>query len=288
MVDWLYQFLGTIWQGIQGSFVHIFTTNQSSLGVAAIGSFFGAVGGYAIIQLTNFRKEIRSKVIAINTAITTSHMILNTFLGLKKQHLKSLCQRYNESKVEYDNVQVDQPHSGTAIVTSLDFQTLNFPPINLPLINSKLFEKTDLPSRSLFLAMTLVNSIEQLKALLVSRDSIIEEMNAIVSQSDLDNNEKNRFMVHLYFGKTYNLPEGNNICYRKYSDTMEAIEGINDSCIWFSKELAEELVNVGNNTATKLRIFRPRVGSVDYSDVEADLMPNDEDFKDWREKFIAM
>ena len=70
-----------------------------------------------------------------------------------------------------------------------------------------------------------------------------------------------------------------------YNSVMQALKDTNMDCTWFSKELTLALIEFGKETAKKICIGRPKIGSVDYSDVEPEYMPNDDDYKNWREKF---
>jgi hypothetical protein len=97
----LIQLVTSAWDFIKPIWELLVKFLNSNFGTAATGSFFGAVGGFFLVEYSNFRKGIHQKVIAINVAISFSLDILNTMLSFKKQHVKNLYERYTNDKKKF-------------------------------------------------------------------------------------------------------------------------------------------------------------------------------------------
>lgn len=281
-MDTLLAMLSAYWE----VFLSWVTSLDKDYFTAAIGSFFGAVGGYVMVWLTNRRSEVFAKVGNIKKAISLTHSIFNTFLGLKKQHVKSLCENYERNRAAFIEIRQRQTliPAGAGpieVVFQMDFRTLFFPHTDLELINTCLIEKADLDHRAFALANALISSIHNLKNQFDARHAIIRELNQIRQAHNLSEHDA----LCLYFGQTLEHPQLGIVTFEYYSGATIGIKDATDDVIWFSKELALELIQVAKATAKKLIFSRPKIGSVDYSDVETDLLPNDANYRDWREKF---
>ncbi|MDB2414391.1 hypothetical protein N9W34_01305 [Rickettsiales bacterium] len=277
-------FLDLIWQNILSFFHGVSTLFNSNFGVAATGSFFGAVGGYTMVLYTNKRAEIIKKIRGLKTSVAMAHRIFNMFYGLKQQHIKPMCDRYFKGQKDFVDVQNKKHTKPTEFLIQFDFQTPKFPYMDFELINSTFFEKVDLSGRALSIAMVLVNTLAEMKGLLEYRNYVIAEINELTNKYNLGHYER----ACLYYGQPVTHTNLGEIHYENYSNVMRDIKIFNDSCIWFSKELLEELLKLEKETTKKVFIFRPKAGSIDFSDLEKDMMPDDNDYKDWREKFVKI
>lgn len=146
---------------------------SSQIITAAVGSFFGAVGGYVLVWITNNRTEIKSKVGHINMAIAMSHSLFNIFYSLKKQHVKSLCDEYQIEKKQFTDIKEGKVARTGTIPVFFDFKTLSFPYLDIDIVNSKLFDKAEISGRAFFLADALLKSINELKNQFSFRHTVI-------------------------------------------------------------------------------------------------------------------
>ena len=262
-----------------GTINYISKMLNTNFGIAATGSFFGAVGGYVMVWYTNRRSEILSMIRHTKTAIAVSHSIFNVFLGLKRQHVKSLCADYKENQSNFTKA-----YNGNAsgeVRVPMGFKTISMPYLDLSLISSEFFEKTDLTFRARSLALTLITVIQELKAQIQYREDVFSEIAAMSKRLNLD--EKGT--ACLLYGLELQDTRGNKINFQKNNDVMKAIGDFTDDSIWFSKELTNELIEIANKFSRKIIIGRPKASSIDYSDVPLGLIPEDENYKDWIEKF---
>ncbi len=270
---------GVILEHLHAFATYLYVTD-SPMGIAAVGSFFGAVGGYVMVMITNRRAEVISKIRHTKTAIGITHDLFNIFLSLKKQHVKSMCELYESKKKEFVDAKSGKLSGIQEITIPFDNKTISFPFVDFELLNSKLLEKPELPLRALVIATTLIRVIHELKNQVNFRHGVLAEVNQLAMKYDLNDHG----LACLYYGIRLDRA-GGSIQYDTYCNVMKAINDFCDDAIWFSKELTAELIKVGKETAGKIYFGRPKIGLVDYSDIDPSLLPKDENYKDWREKF---
>jgi hypothetical protein len=252
---------------------------NSNFGIAATGSFFGAVGGYVIVLVTNRRTEILTKIDRIKVATALTHSLFNLAYSLHKQHIYDLYQDYEESKTKFIEAKTGKTKNDV-IRVPFNNMTLTLPYVDFELINSKLLRETGFAGRAFILATTLIRCLYDLREQLKYRHAILSEINRIAVESNLNIHDK----ACLYYGIKIETPTG-DIYYENYSSVMKAIKAFTLDCIWFSKELTLELLENAKIESKKIFYRRPKFGSADYSDVDSKYMPNDADYKDWEEKF---
>lgn len=251
---------------------------NSDFGIAATGSFFGAVGGYVIVLVTNRRAEVLAKIDRIRVAIALTHSIFNLTYSLHKQHLFDLYEQYIVSKKEF----IESKTSKAKGVVTVPFnnKTISIPHIDFELLNSHLLRETGFTGRAFMLASTLIRCLHDLEGQIKYRHAVLNEINSISASQNLDTHHE----ACLYYGIKI-TDQTCDFIYENYSDVMTAIKGFVINCEWFSKELSLELIENAEKESKKIWFKRPKIGSVDYSDVDPKYMPDDKDYKDWREKF---
>lgn len=260
---------------------HISDFFNSNFMVAATGSFFGAVGGYVMVMITDKRKEALSKIGTLKAAISISHVLFNASLGLYKQHIKTIFETYDTDRKRFIVSKDKASTTQEEIHLTFDHRFIVFPHLDFNLINSKLLEKTDLSGRAFILATTLISSFSTLKSVIHARHEALELIKNM--------SHKYQLTVHdtfcLYFGIKFSHPVLGDIMEQRYFDTMMAIKDSNEDCTWFSKELTQALIDEAKKISKSLTFRRPKIGGVDYSDVDPNLLPPDAHYKDWRDKF---
>lgn len=271
-----FEILGKAASSISSSTLDILNSN---FGIAATGSFFGAVGGYAIVLVTNRRTEIIAKIDRIKVAIALTHSLFNLAYSLHKQHIYDLYYDYEENKAKFIEAKNGKTKNDV-IRVPFNNMTLELPYVDFELINSKLLRETGFTGRAFILATTLIRCLYDLREQLKYRHSVLREINRIALESNLNTHDK----ACLYYGIKIERPKG-DIYYENYSSVMKAIKNFTLDCIWFSKELTLELLENAKTESKNIFYRRPKFGSADYSDVDSKYMSNDTDYQDWREKF---
>ncbi len=249
---------------------------NSDFGIAATGSFFGAVGGYFIVLVTNNRAEILSKIERLKIAIALTHSLFNVAYSINKQHIFELHEEYQQGRLGFVAAQTNHPKIHSIL---FNIKTISFPYIDFDLISSKLLKETGFTSRAVILATTLIRCLYELRELLKQRHIVINEINSIAVDHKFDIAKK----ACLYYGINIKTPTG-DFLYTNYFDVMNNIKDFTLDCIWLSRELAWELLENAKTLSKKIYYNRPKVGSVDYSDVDKKYLPNDDNYKNWRDK----
>ena len=252
---------------------------NSNFGIATTGSFFGAVGGYLAVFFTNRRAEILSRIGRMKIAIALTDGLFNLAYNLNSQHLFELNLRYMNSKKKFSALE-----SGNIIdlekEITYDLKAILIPKIDFELINSQLLRETGFMGRAYSLATVLIHSLRDLERFIEIRQSLIDKIDFRSAKNDFELDQK----IRLFFGLRVSSPRGNYID-EQYSDIMEGIKISVESSIWFSRELVLQMIEEAKIEASKIYMFRPKIGSVDYSNVDQKYLPNDLNFKDWRKNF---
>jgi hypothetical protein len=160
----LIQLVTSAWDFIKPIWELLVKFLNSNFGTAATGSFFGAVGGFFLVEYSNFRKGIYQKVIAINVAISFSLDILNTMLSFKKQHVKNLYERYTNDKKKFiDDLAAATKGVKRELNYLSDWQTLVMPTLPTDLLFKNIQEKVNLSGKALLLLTTILRVAEGLE-----------------------------------------------------------------------------------------------------------------------------
>jgi len=238
---------------------YIWAVLNSEFGIAATGSFFGAVGGYIIVMVTNHRAEILSKIARQKIAINLTHSLFNVTYGLNQQHLHDLHQRYINGKKNFISKKNNNKNNPKIQEFMFYNKIISVPHIDFELINNQLLREIGFAGRAFLLSSALVSSLHSLIEALKYRQTVLTEINNISVSQKFDNQQ----VAHLYYGIKIPGPTG-DLFYESYSDVMDAIKKSVESCIWFSKELVIELIHNTGEEAKKIIFKRPKIGSIDY------------------------
>src|SRR3989344_5441444 len=80
----------------------LWTILSSNLITALAGAFAGAYGGQWIVRKFQEDKELLEEIRSTNAAITVSIEICNTCLALKRQHVRSLKENFDQQKQQLE------------------------------------------------------------------------------------------------------------------------------------------------------------------------------------------
>lgn len=258
----------------------------STVFIATVTAFAGAfAGGYSaqrIAERLKIKDELIREIRHTNAAITAAFSICNSFLSLKKQHIKNLAQTYYDQKstVEKINEQkkTGQPASSTFEFVA-DFQTI--PPMNVPIdrLQSLVYDDISVIGRSLHLTSTLNETIQSL-------NRSIQERNNFIENYKLSGGLPDDALARIYFG----LPDNEGNIDNNYPMYIDAINKLTDDCIQFGLFIVEDLATHGEhlkgNYIKKFRGEKPKIGKPDFSIAEEQcLLPDKSLYMDWDNMF---
>jgi gas vesicle protein len=265
------------WQSaLEGTWTIARPLLDSNFVSAAIGSLAGAVGGawaaQRIAEQAKRRDDILREIRNTNAAMALTVSITNTFLGIKRQHVKKLYDEFNETKSRVEKaIRENQGRSQPAVIEfRANLETLPATVTPIEQLQNALFEKVALEPGPLMLVPILSNSISAFNVALGARNQLISQWKGRLSEPDL---------VPLYFGFKH---KGN--VDQTYPSIVDAIYTYNNDSIAFSRMLARLLNEHGNRKKAEFRKrFRgtpPNVSNFDLSKGE-DVLPDEKDYADW-------
>jgi hypothetical protein len=248
------------------------------------GAFAGAWAAQRIAARGKEKDEFLAEIRNTSAATIVALSICNSFLSIKKQHVKRLKDTFEKQKADYlDRVQKYRAGqlapNDTAPPILFDLQTLVLPPFALPLeaLRHQLFEKISLVNRRpLMLAVSLSETVDGLNTSITNRNRLIASyQEAGLSADDL---------LPLYFG----LPQGHDhVINQTYPALIDAIYRQTDDGVFYSMLLCEDLYahNVELAARFKKRFGRAAPDTMDKPDfttpASEGLIPNEADYADW-------
>ena len=167
-----------------------------------LAAFAGAYGAHTIIERNKRREEWQRELRITNAAIMVSFEICNSFLSLKKQHVKDLGFQYIRQKNSFVEFQNGRRHGhispDTEFVFQADFRSIN--PMTVPdeILVKQVFEQISAGARAYTLTNTLIRTADSLNQSIVQRNELIDTWKK--SPETLGNN-----LIRFYFG----LPDPN-------------------------------------------------------------------------------
>jgi gas vesicle protein len=257
-----------------------FTT--SLLGALA-GAFAGATAAQRIAERSKYREELLHEIRNTNAAIALAYGICESFLALKKQHVKNLKEGYDTQKadaLEFLQKCEKGENKDEVFRFQADMQTLQAQTLPMDSLRSVVFERLSIVGRPLNLVVTLSQTAQCLE------DSI-ERRNALIEGYKAGGGKDSQRFVELYFG----LPYGEGHINLDYPGTVDAIYSQTDDGIFFGKLLCDDLYEHGSKLCEafkgKFKKPPPCVSKVDFSTVEAsELIPDDEKYVKWVNAFV--
>ena len=259
---------------------HFFT----AIAGACAGAFAGAYGAQRIVARGNEREELLAEIRNTNAATVVALGICNTFLSIKKQHVKRLKETFDKQRADYlarahKYRMGELPPGDTAPPLLFDLQVLVLPPFDLPLdtLRYQIFEKISISNRrALMLVTSLTETVHGLNTSITNRNRLIASYHtADVSLDDL---------LPLYFG----LPQpSTHVINKTYPDLIDAIYKQTNDGIFYAKLICDDLFAHNGQLAGRFKRRLERSAPVtmdkpDFAVPEGEgLMPNEADYTDW-------
>lgn len=264
------------WQDVKHFFNSVFFT---AIAGSLAGAFAGAYGAQRIAERAKHRDELLREIRNTNTATVVAFGLCNSFIQMKKQHVKPLKETFDSQKAAFldhlNKMRAGQINKDTAFAFLADFETLPPPQLPVDILQKQVFEKLSLVGRPLNLIITLGQVTHGLIASLEQRNQLIESHKLADTP----------ISAPLYFG----LLQGNCIN-QEYSSLIDAIYNQTDHGIFFSHLLGKDLIEHGEQAAAQFKNTygkgAPSISKSDFSEAEkAGLMPNADNYPDWFAKF---
>jgi hypothetical protein len=245
---------------------------------ACFGAWAGAYAAWRIAERSKSKQDLLDELKNTSKGILIAFNICNRMIGLKRQHVPQMRNRFSESRANLIDA-IAQNKQGVFHFVA-DLETLT--PISLPAkaLEQLIFEKISVGGRPFALASMLASSEEDLKHVVAMRNAIVERLKA------------NRQSMGFGFERQYfGLPGSDGHLDKTYPDLIESISMITDDCIFFSKTLGDDLTRYGQHVRKKFKSrFReepPKLPEADFNKAEVlGLLPDENNYKDWVSNFL--
>jgi hypothetical protein len=252
----------------------------SSVFGALLGAFAGAYTAHRIASSSKRREEMEVHIRSVNVAISTSFLICNSALSLKKQHINGLYKNYIEDRARYEDALANPPKD-RVIEFGNDLKILHMPYMPIEILEKTAYEKISLKGRPLALISTIANSIETLRTSLDYRNNLIENFKLLFPTIP-----EMRALEH-YFG----FPFSDGSVNQEYLDSMKGIYQYTDDVIFFSSLLCDDLKSHGEALRKSYKkSYGKKVDQITEFEFKTpkslEIWPNNSDYKDWMDMFV--
>lgn len=262
----------TILEKILGS-----TFVVSCIGALA-GAAAGALGAQRVIERAKRKDELLKEIRNINAAIMVAFTIANTALGLKKQLVKPMQDKFRADVAAYERYKNERDAGVRQGGAPLEIQAelRNFLPPTVPVESLKtlVYDRISAYGKPLSLVALVEVAADGLSHSLNERRRVIAELQSKVLDGD--------DLVYLYLGEKSPRGQSN----RQYGDLVDVIAEYTDDLIYFSADLSAELTKHGE--AVRDQFIKsygsdlPKINSPDFSKVKrSGLFPPESQYTSW-------
>ena len=214
---WVLIDIAALWQSSKDFLNSNFFT---AIAGACAGAFAGAYGAQRIVARGKEKEELLAEIRNTNAATVVALGICNTFLAIKKQHVKRLKETFERQKADYlaraHQYKIGElPPGNIAPPLLFDLQVLVLPPFDLPLntLRHQIFEKISLSNRrALMLVTSLTETVHGLNTSINNRNRLIASYHAEGMSSD--------DLLPLYFGLRQ---PSTHVINKTYPDLIDAL-----------------------------------------------------------------
>lgn len=213
------------WENLRALLNSGFTT---SLVGALAGAYAGATAAQKIAERNKEREQLLTQIRSSNAAIMVAFGICNTGLAMKRQHTKSLHEKFNEQKnglIEHIRKRESgEINAETLFEFQADLRTLQMPLLPINVLQNLIHEKLSMSGRPLALVATLAGASSSLEDTIRNRNLQIERFKRIPP------NQKDSVFPAIYFG----LPFGGGHVSTEYADIIDALYRLTDDVIFLA------------------------------------------------------
>lgn len=261
-------------------------------GTAALGSYFGALGGAWGIQRLADRVKLKDtlwkEVGRTNAAIEQVFGVSNTYLNLKEQFVRDVGARYERDltlvQAYEEGLRSGAIAEGTLppALGTLDLFTLSKIVVRIDRLEDIVMEELNITGRPRMTIATLGQSIYSVNAMLEDRNAAVSHIKASAGGGLIRHKE-----VAFIFGLPVDGATDQSF--------MSAVRGLvksTDECIHFSRRLYDDLYVHGNEARDEFKRHFPRrdipeVSKLNFGDAERKgLFPDLAIFADWETSFL--
>jgi hypothetical protein len=244
---------------------------------------FGAFAGAWINNRIQTKKAIVEEFNAVRAALVLCFSTSNRYMSLKRQLVRPMRDRYVQAQQGHDEFKERaRAHRGPPFLVyefQAELQTIAPVVVPIQVLERYVFEKISIRGRALAAAVDLVGAIDGLEKSIKYRNDLITE---IQKDSPLQGD----LLAERYFG----LRNANGVTDERFKANVEAIYNQTDDCIFFSRILADDLLDYGNRlrrkNTWKYWLGIPELKGVDWSAPQAQgLLPPNEAYASWLRGF---
>jgi hypothetical protein len=248
----------------------------SNLSATLITAAFGAFAGAFLAGRVQHKRTIVAELNGIKAAMALCFAMCKTFLSQKQEIIRPLYERYKQAQQYYDEHKNGSPLPARAL---LDLQTITPMKVSIELLERHVFEKISIQGRALVVMADLVAVIDSLDKSFKFRNDLIEKYEKTNFSSDKEK-------IETYLGRQ----TSNRTIDDRFRGNMEHMRTQIDNCIFFSRILADDLLEYGtklrNRNKWKYRLGIRKLERADWSIAEkGGLIPSNELFADWLKMF---
>ncbi|MBI3042750.1 MAG: hypothetical protein HYY78_07985 [Betaproteobacteria bacterium] len=245
---------------------------------ALAGAAAGALAAQRVIERSRARDDLLKEIRNTNAAMMVSFTICNTALGLKKQLVGPMHERFLEARKKFlafrEHRQAGQSQGNAPFHFEADLQGFMAPILPIETLKLLVFDRISAYGKALNLVSLVENAGIGLANAIDQRDRLIAEFKGSALPPDA-------FALR-YFGEK--LASGHT--HREYADLVDVIHSYTNDLIYFSGKLCAELATHGQ---AKGALFSeqfgkdaPTVSAPDFSGPkESGLFPPDSDYSSW-------
>ena len=250
---------------------------------ALIGAAAGAMGAQRIIERTQNKDTLLQELRNTNAAIMVAFMITNTTLNLKKQIVKPMQDKFDSDRTAFTQFLAERKsglrQNYTPFSFDADFKTFFPPSIPIETLKNLIYDRISAYGRPLGLVALVEEALVGLVKSIHERDRLVAEFK-LTSTTEND-------WIFQYFGKN----SQNNQIHGEYPDIIEVIGSYTNDLLYFSAELAAELVKHGEDIRSafiaKYGKKVPNVSSPDFSGPkQSGLFPQKSDYSSWSQWIV--
>ena len=277
-------FLGNYYASSAAIWAHAALFLNSNFVTALVGSGFGAYAGAYTVQLLAERasivKDLTLELRNTNAALTLAVMCANSAMSLRSQFSKELLDEYLLVKEDIKQLRNFKLIDPDTLYFSMNLG--RFPKITFPIerLQEVIQSRLSAAGKELSLVGEAETVIAALQNAMDERDKFCE----VFSKSDYSEEMK----IAIYLGN----PTGNGQTDTTYGDLVKSIDQYAADLAYFSAALCDELMVRGQAALRELikirrkNIHKHQLISVDFSDArKAGLLPSDEEYPHWLERF---
>ncbi len=249
-----------------------------SFASALAGAYAGAAAAQRQIERSRNREELLKELRSTNAAVMVSFTICNTALGVKKQLVLPLYERFIQDRAAFlaflEQRRTGQRQGNAPFVFTADLHEFQAPVLPTETLKHLVFDRISAFGKPLGLVSLVENAAIGLGAAVAKRSRLIE-----------------RFAEHRppesewpwhYFGER--LQSGHT--HKEYADLVEVMHSYTNDVIFFSAQLCGELVEHGKAVRTgfnkRFGKGAPHVSEPDFSGPrKTGLFPPESDYSSW-------